>query len=83
MDTLQILIIALPVVALTSVLLMLIYSKPAEESKETGSDLDIDQPVVKPKRRYKKRKKKTAAVHSPVPEAIVKKNAVGRPKKSN
>jgi hypothetical protein len=94
METLEILFVALPIVALIAAVALFFSFK---EDKEYTINLTLHEfddlieppvapePVAKPKRRYKRRKKKvvTPVVEAPKAEIIpAVKKRVGRPKKT-
>jgi hypothetical protein len=88
-STLQTLFIVLPVAALVAVILLLIFGRSTDtvtfNIELTDQEEDIPQvpepePVVAPKRKYKKRVKKASAPAAEITPAI--KKTVGRPKKS-
>lgn len=86
MNTLEMLFIAIPVSVILTLIILIFFGKSTIEI--TINDEEVDEPapapvveeVVKPKRRYKKRKKKVVA---PVAPAVVEtpKKSVGRPRK--
>jgi hypothetical protein len=93
METLEILFVALPIVALIAAVAL--FFSIIKKDKEYTITLNIEsdeieppvapEPVAKPKRRYKRRKKKApVVVEAPkaeiVPAAVKKR--VGRPKKT-
>jgi len=90
MNMLEILFVALPVVALVAALSLFFYhSKDREytitlniESEEEQAPITSEL-VAKPKRRYKKRKKKAPVAAPAAPEVIpVATKRVGRPRKT-
>lgn len=91
MQTLEILFIAIMIVAIIVAIKFFFSVKQDQEYTITlnieSDDLTpvVPEPVAKPKRRYKRRKKKvaTAPVAPPVAEVTpAVKKAVGRPKKT-
>ncbi len=97
METLEILFITLPVIALLAAVAVFFSVKKDQEytinlTMEMSPEQEEEKPIVetpKPKRRYKRRKKKvaTSPVSSPVTPPVAEvtpivKKAVGRPKKN-
>lgn len=92
MNTLEILFVALPIVALIAVVaLFFSFAKDREytitlniEPEEEEQAPITSEPVAKPKRRYKRRKKKApVVVEAPKAEIVpAVKKRVGRPKKT-
>lgn len=99
MESLEILFITLPVIALLAAVAVFFSVKKEQEYTinvtlhESEDQFDVPvapEPVAKPKRRYKRRKKKVTAspVSSPVTPPVAEvtpavKKAVGRPRKTN
>lgn len=107
METLQILFIVVPVIALIAAIKFLFFGKEDREytitvniesedilhpKMSSGANVqvpsnvvaDSSEPVAKPKRRYKKRKKKAVVAQAPVAEVVpAVKKKVGRPRKTN
>jgi flagellar basal body-associated protein FliL len=92
MNMLEILFVALPVVALVAALALFfsVIKKDREytitlniESEEEGQAPITSELVAKPKRRYKKRKKKAPVAAPAAPEVVpVATKRVGRPRKT-
>lgn len=92
METLEILFISLPVIVLIAAVALFFSIKKEQEYTinvtlhESDDQFDtpvVPEPVAKPKRRYKRRKKKTPSVITATVETtIAPKKSPGRPKKT-
>lgn len=91
METLEILFISLPVIVLIAAVALFFSIKKEQEYTINLTLHDLDElvenntpePVAKPKRRYKRRKKKTPSVITATVETTVApKKRPGRPKKT-
>lgn len=92
MNTLEILFVALPVIALVAVLVLFfsVIKKDREytitlniESEEEEQAPITSELIAKPKRRYKKRKKKAPVAAPVAPEVVpAATKRVGRPRKT-